>query len=77
MKHIIQFSISKSGKHYVAEAVGFPIVTQAETFEELEQNIQEAVGVYLHGEDLHELGIVRNPSLLVNLEIPPHATQAS
>lgn len=77
MKHVIQFSISRSGAYYVAEATGFPIVTQAKTFEELEYNIREAVEVYLHDEDTDELGIVKDPLLLGNLEIQSHATQTS
>lgn len=73
MRHIIQFSISKSDKYYVAEAMGFPIVTQAKTLEEIVHNVREAVEVYLHDEDTSELGIVREPSVLINFEIPVHA----
>ena len=73
MKSIIQFLISRSEKHYVAEAVGFPIVTQGKTFEELTDNIKEAVEVYLHDEDAAELGVISHPSLLMNFEIRVHA----
>lgn len=73
MKSIIQFSIIKTDGFYSAEAVGFPIITQAKTFEELIQNIKEAVEVYIHDEDLAELGIVKQPSVLMNFEIPVHA----
>ncbi|TSC62828.1 MAG: hypothetical protein G01um101448_352 [Parcubacteria group bacterium Gr01-1014_48] len=73
MKQILQFSISKSDTYYVAEAIDLPVVTQAQTFEELISNIKEAVEVYLHDESAEETGIVNNPSLLVNFEIPAYA----
>ena len=73
MKGIIQFSIMREGKFYTAEAVSFPIVTQGETFEELERNIKEAVEVYLHDENLDDLGLTTRPSVLMNFEIPVHA----
>ena len=74
MKKIMQFSISKSDDYYVAEAIDFPIVTQAKTFEELVLNIKEAVEVYLSNEDFEESSIVKNPSLLINFEIPAYAS---
>ncbi len=73
MKKIIQFSISKSDDFYTAEAVDFPIVTQAKTFEELISNIKEAVEVYLHDESAEEAGVIKDPSLLINFEIPAYA----
>ena len=73
MRKIIQFSISKSDNYYVAEAVDFPIVTQAKTFEELISNIKEAVDVYLYDENVEESGIAKDPSLLINFEIPAYA----
>lgn len=73
MKQIMQFSISKSDNYYVAEAIDFPIVTQAQTFEELISNIKEAVEVYMHDESAEEIGVANNPSLLVNFEIPAYA----
>lgn len=69
----MQFTISKSDNFYVAEAVDFPIVTQAKTFEELVANIKEAVEVYLYDENAEKSGVVKNPSLLVNFEIPSYA----
>jgi len=73
MKKLIQFSISKSDGFYVAEAVDFPIVTQAKTFEELIPNVKEAVDVYLHDEDSEKIGVVKDPSLLINFEISAYA----
>jgi predicted RNase H-like HicB family nuclease len=70
MKNIMQFQISESDGGYVAEGLGVPIVTQGETLDELTANIQEAVGLYIEGEDLAELGFAPAPSVLVNFELP-------
>ncbi len=71
MKSIIQFSITKEPEgYYVASGIGYPIVTQADTLDELQENIREAVGLYLQNEDPAELGLVSQPSLLMNIEIP-------
>lgn len=70
MKRIIQISVSKSGKYYVAEGVDLPVVTQAKTLDELTKNIQEVIELYLEGEDLAELDIAPSPSILLNYELP-------
>jgi predicted RNase H-like HicB family nuclease len=46
MKNIIQFSISKGDKYYIAHAIDFPIFTQAETFSRLMRNVQEATNLH-------------------------------
>ena len=77
MKNIIQFSIEKSEDGlYVASAIGHFIVTQAITFDELQNNIKEAVALYLEGENPTELGLSPHPSLLANFEIPQKAYAA-
>jgi len=70
MKSIIQFQISESDGGYVAEGVSVPIVTQGDTLDELAANIREAVGLYVEGENLAELGFATTPSVLVNFELP-------
>jgi predicted RNase H-like HicB family nuclease len=47
MSQIIQFQITKGEKYYVAQGIGFPIVTQVKTLDELTDNIREAVAVHL------------------------------
>lgn len=78
MKNIVQFSISQEDGVYTAEGINAPIVTQGNTFEELQENIQEAVELYFEGEDPHELGFGASPSILTNFEIPyaPHGVEA-
>lgn len=70
MKSIIQFTIQKYKKYYVAQGVELAIVTQGKTLDELIRNINEAVALHLEGEDLAELGLVKRPSVLVNFELP-------
>ena len=69
MRHIIQFKIYKGKKYYVAEGVDLPVVTQGKTLDEVAANIEEAVALHLEGEDLAELDLSPEPSVLVNFEL--------
>ena len=53
----------------MAECLDLPVVTQANTLDELACNIREAVSLYLDGEDLAELGIAPNPTILASFEL--------
>jgi predicted RNase H-like HicB family nuclease len=46
-----------------------PVVTQAPTLDQLATNIREAIGLHLEGEDLAELGLASNPTILASLEL--------
>lgn len=71
MKSIIQFSITKEPEgYYVASGIGHPIVTEADTLDALQDNITEAVELYIKGENLADLGLASHPSLLMNIELP-------
>ena len=78
MKNIVQFNISQEDGVYAAEGVDAPIVTEGNTFEELQKNIQEAVELYFEGEDPRELGFGASPWILTNFEIlyTPHGVKA-
>ena len=65
----IQFRIYKGEKYYVAECIDLPIVTQGRTLDEVVENIKEALSLHLEGEDLEELEISPDFSVLVNLEL--------
>jgi len=54
---------------YVAECMDLPVITQAPTLDELAANIQEAVSLHLEGEDLADLGLAPNPTILASLEL--------
>jgi hypothetical protein len=69
MSNIVQFHISRSDGFYTADGVNVPIVTQGETFEQLQDNIKEAVELYFEGEDPSSLGFGPSPSILTNFEV--------
>ncbi|MCI0565685.1 type II toxin-antitoxin system HicB family antitoxin [bacterium] len=68
MKGIIQFTITKGDRYFVAQGVDLPIVTQGETLDELTHNIREAVDLALENENASEFGLTPTPSVLVNFE---------
>jgi predicted RNase H-like HicB family nuclease len=70
MKSIIQFSIYKGEKYYIASGVDLPIVTQAKTLDALSKNIQEAVELHLEGKKSVSMGLTKKPSVLINFELP-------
>ena len=47
MKTSIQFEISLEDGVYTASGINAPIVTEAATFEELKENIRDAMAAYL------------------------------
>lgn len=54
---------------FVADCLDLPIVTQADTLDELTANIQEAVALHLADEDLEELGLAPNPTVMATMEL--------
>lgn len=54
---------------YVAECLEIPVVTQGATLDEVTQNLREAVQLHLEGEDLAELGLAPEPTILVTMEL--------
>jgi predicted RNase H-like HicB family nuclease len=69
MKRIIQVRIFRGDTKYVAECLDLPVVTEAETLDELTRNIREAVWLHLEGENLAELGLAKDPTILATLEL--------
>jgi predicted RNase H-like HicB family nuclease len=53
----------------VAECVEIPVVTQGATLDEVTGNFQEAVQLHREGEDLSELGLAPDPTIVVTLEL--------
>ena len=70
MKHAVKIKVYKDDGFYIAEGVDIALVTQGKTLDELIKNIQEAVELYLDGEEPEKIGIIANPSILVNFELP-------
>jgi predicted RNase H-like HicB family nuclease len=71
MKTIVQFNISQEDGVYTADGVNVPIVTEGGTFEELQENIRDAVALYFEGENAASLGFAKMPSILTNFEVSP------
>lgn len=69
MKRTIQVRIYRGETLYVAECLDLPVVTQAPTLDELARNIQEAIALHLDGEDLAELSLAANPTILATMEL--------
>ena len=62
---------------YVAECLEIAVVTQGQTIDETVANLREAVGLALEDENLEELGLHKNPSLLITMETEPSYARAS
>ena len=62
--------VVESEGRFVAECLEVAIVTQGATLDEILANLREALDLYMADEDLHLLGIVANPRLLVTLDVP-------
>lgn len=69
LKHTIQFRIFRGERMFVAESLDLPVVTQADTLDQLTANIQEAVALHLEDEDLEELGLAPNPTVIATMEL--------
>jgi predicted RNase H-like HicB family nuclease len=71
LQHTIKAVVRKGETHYVAECVEVAIVTQGKTLDETINNLKEAVELHLEGENLAELGLASNPTLIVTMEVEP------
>lgn len=69
LQHTIKAVLRQGEKQYVAECVEIAVVTQGATVDEALDNLQEAVSLHLEGENLAELGLAPNPSILVTMEM--------
>ncbi|MBW7866353.1 MAG: type II toxin-antitoxin system HicB family antitoxin [Candidatus Hydrogenedens sp.] len=54
---------------YVAECLEIPVVTQGATLDETVANLCEAVELHLEGEDLVEMGLAANPTVVITMEL--------
>jgi len=69
MRKIIQARIYLGESYYVGECIDLPVVTQGKTLDEVTRNLKEAVALHLEGEDLAELDLEPEPSVLVSFEL--------
>ena len=73
MQRTIKAFVYKGDTHYVAECLNIAVVTQGKTLDETIGNLQEAVALFLEGEDPAELGLTPDPGLVVTLDLEPTA----
>ena len=73
LQHTIKAFIRKGEKYYVAECLEIPVVTQGKSLDETVANLKEAVALHLEGEDLAQLGLAPNPTLIITMETKPVA----
>ena len=71
MKKIIQVRMFKGENQYVAECLDLPVVTQGKTLDELAENVREAIGLHLRGENLADLGLADESLVLASFELDP------
>lgn len=71
LQKTIKVFIRKGEEYYVAECLEINVVTQGKTLDETIANLQEAVALHLEGENLQELGLASNPTLLLTMELEP------
>lgn len=71
LRQTIKAVVNKGESHYVAECLEISVVTQGVTLDETLANLQEAISLYLEGENLEELGLVEHPGLLLVMEFEP------
>jgi predicted RNase H-like HicB family nuclease len=69
LQHTIKAVIRKGEQQYVAECLEIAVVTQGATIGETLDNLREAVSLHLDGENLAELGLAPDPSILVTMEM--------
>jgi len=70
MKRTIQVRIFRGERKFVAECLDLPVVTEADSLDELARNIREAIALHLEGEDLAEMGLAADPTILATMELP-------
>ena len=68
MKRTIQVSIRRGERKYVAECLDLPLVTEADSLDQLARNITESIGLFLEDEDPAEFGLAANPVVLATFE---------
>jgi len=76
LQHTIKAFIRKGEKYYIAECLEIPVVTQGKTLDEAVANLKEAVALHLEGENLEQLGLAPNPTLIITMETEPTVSVA-
>ena len=76
LQRTIKAHVRNGEKLCLAECVQIAVVTQGKTLDEMLVNLQEAVALHLEDEDPADYGLVRDPAILVTIELEPAGAQA-
>ncbi len=76
LQRTVKAIVRKGASQYVAECVELAVVTQGKTLDETLDNLREAVALHLEGEDPARFGLVRDPAIVVTMELEPVGAQA-
>ena len=68
-RRTIQVRIFRGERKYVAECMDLPVVTEGETLDEVTANVREAIALHLEDEDLAELGLADDPTIVAMMEL--------
>lgn len=69
-RHAVHAFVSRGKGWYTAECLEVGVVTQGRTLDETIQNLREAVGLHLEGEDVAGSGLAAPLTLAVTIEEP-------
>ena len=69
LRRTIHAALFKGDRYFVADCLEIPVVTQGLTVDETLSNLREAVALHMEDEDLEEIGLIRNPTISVTLEL--------
>ena len=69
LRRTVHAVLFKGDRYFVADCLEVPVVTQGLTVDDTLSNLREAVALHLEDEDLEEIGLVRNPTISVTLEL--------
>ena len=69
LRRTIHATLFKGDRYFVADCLEIPVVTQGLTVDETLSNLREAVALHMEDEDLEEIGLIRNPTISVTLEL--------
>ena len=69
LRRTIHAVLFRGDRYFVADCLEVPIITQGLTVDEALSNLREAVALHVEDEDLEEVGLVRNPTISVTLEL--------
>lgn len=61
--------ISKEGRRYIARGVELGVVTQGKNIEEAQENIKEAVELYLEDRPKSKIHLSKSAPLIITLEL--------